>query len=226
MAMKELFSILTTTFPVSADASWRQGSVLLLNTTTGQVSTANRLGTSAQNALFVGFSADNTAKVATEITPSPSGSNYLSGSTFVANNNGYYVGLKRSIMLSIAGDTITNPTNLQDLTAAGNGTPRRGCSVFSNGGRFVTDMLAWDGSGNAVETNATTTDNTSGTMYNIGDTLTWSAGTYSGTTGLLVRIGSGQTGSLRAVAVITGVQLGSVKDNGLDNTSLFFITAL
>jgi hypothetical protein len=226
MAMKELFSVLTTTFPASADASWRQGAVLLLNTTTGQVQTINRTGTAAQNALFVGFSADNTAKVATEITPSPSGSNYLSGSTFVANNNGYYVGLKRSVMLSLAGDTITNPTNLQDLTAAGNATPRRGCSVFSNGGRFITDMLAWDGSGNAVETSAIAVDNTSGTPYTIGDLLTWSAGTYAGTTGFLVRIASGQAGTCRAVARLDSVQLGSVKSNGLDNTSLFFVTAL
>jgi hypothetical protein len=226
MAMKELFSILTTTYPVTADANWRQGAVMLLDVTTGNVLTANRLGTASQNGLFVGFSADNTAKVATEIQPSPAGSNYISGGQFLANNNGYFVALKRNVMLTVAGETITNPTNFTDLTASGNSGPRRGCSVFSNGGKFITDMLAWDGSGNAVQTNGTNADNTSGTMYAIGDLLTWSAGTYSGTTGLLVRIASVDMATSRAVARIENLQLGSIKSNTVQNSTLAFISAL
>lgn len=226
MAMKELFSVLTTTYPVSADASWRQGAVLLLDATTGQVTTANRLGTAAQNGLFVGFSADNTAKVATEIFPAPAGSNYVSGTVFLKNNNAFFVGLKRNVMLTVAGETLTNPTNFTDVTASGNASPKRGCSVFHHGGNFVTDMLAWDSSGRAVETTAASTDDYSSTMYAVGDLLTWSAGSVAGTTGRLVRIQADDFTTCRAVARIDDIALGSVKSNGVDNTTLAYITAL
>jgi hypothetical protein len=87
-------------------------------------------------------------------------------------------------------------------------------------------MLAWDGSGNAVQTNGTNADNTSGTMYAIGDLLTWSAGTYATTTGLLVRIASGDMATSRAVARIENLQLGSIKSNTVQNSTLAFISAL
>lgn len=227
MAIKELHPILITTRDVGQDASWKAGSVLLLNTTTGMVETANRNATAAHNSRFVGFSADDTAKTGlTMIQADPAGSNFLSGSTYVENNNAYYVGVKRDVMTAIAGDTITNPMNLEDISASGNGSNRRGCSVFSGeGARYVTDMLAWGSEGDAVQTVDADEDEASGD-YAIGDLLTWSAGTISGTTGRLVKIEANDVATCRAVARIDALQVGAVSSNGVDNQTLAYITAL
>jgi hypothetical protein len=186
--MRELLSVLQANYKCEANANWHAGAGLVEDTTTKLARVADR-ATDTTN-MWIGFSADDTARSGnTIILADPVGSNFVSGSTFVANNNGYYVAAKRAVIENVAGEHINNVT---DLTSGSTGFqgPRRPVGVYTTpSGRFVTDQYV------AVATDDNDGDLTAPATFAANDLLTWGAGDNKGK---LVKLSNASHG--RAVA--------------------------
>jgi len=176
MAIKELQALVADTYPVAKTASFYAGQILGRDSSGGSVGLvrpADRASDTVVN--YVGLSADDKARTGcTFIQNDPVGSTYIDGSgNFVANNNGWFVAMKRAIS-DYYDETVTNISNLTS-GAGGYDGPRRGVGVFiSPSGKFITDQFA------LVSTSSSTADSGSAYAFSVNDQLTFGAGANAG----------------------------------------------
>lgn len=190
MAIRSLLSVLSSNYNVDATTQFHAGASLSRDPATGLVRSADRR-TDAGTA-FVGFSADDKSRVGnTMIQTDPVGSNVLdSTGKFVANNNGFFVSVKRAL-----GDyQDESNTNVSDLTSGASGYqgPRRGIGVFTTpSSQFVTDQFV------AVATTSGVADATVAVAFLTNDLLTFGASDPAGAydhSGKLVKINTAGDG--------------------------------
>ncbi len=180
MAIRPLQTVLSHNHNVAKDTDFHAGSVLVRDASTGLVRKADRANSASTDRTqdVVGIAADDKSRTGnTMILIDPVGSSVVSsdGSTFTANNNGYYVATKRAL-----GDyQDESVSNISDLTSGASGYqgPRRGVGVYMTpSGQFVTDMFK------AQKTTSATADTafTGGDTFAVNDLLTYGAGVNAG----------------------------------------------